>query len=107
MFESLIDRLKNGKVTPSDEFLIFFLLFSLGLLFIYIVFHLKNFKYKFFKIKRKSKFENRYSPKMGRLVAKVTTIKLYFLNIPIKTYHKFRETYYGEIKDVKDCDLKK
>lgn len=60
-----------------------------------------------FKIKRKSKFENRYSPKMGRLVTRVTTIKLYLFGIPIKTYHKFRETYYGEIKEVEACELEK
>lgn len=36
----------------------------------------------------------------------VTVIKIYFLGvIPIKTIHKYRETYYGEIKDVKDCNI--
>lgn len=61
-----------------------------------------------FKIKRVSKFENRYHPNMGRLKCKVTSIKLFILGIiPIKTYHKYRETYYGEVKDVSDCDISK
>lgn len=57
---------------------------------------------------RKSKFENRYSPKMGRLVTRVTYIKLFLFNfLPIKTLYKYRETYYGEVKNVKDCNLNK
>lgn len=63
---------------------------------------------KLFKIKRKTRLENRYSPKMGRLVASVTTIKIYFLGIiPVKTLHEYRETYYGEIKDLENCKLNK
>lgn len=62
----------------------------------------------FFNVKRKSQYQNRYHEKMGRLKVKVVSIKLYFLNIlPIKKIHEYRETYYGEIKDVKDCKLSK
>lgn len=38
---------------------------------------------------------------MGALSINVTYIKKQFLNIPYKTIHKYRETYYGEVKD---CD---
>ena len=63
---------------------------------------------KLFKVKRESKLENRYSEKMGRLITRVTTIKIYFLEIlPIKTLHKYRETYYGKVKDIEDCELNK
>ena len=58
-------------------------------------------------VKRKTKLENRYSYKMGALFCKVITIKLCFLGIPFKTIHKYRETYYGEIKDVNECKLEK
>lgn len=60
---------------------------------------------KLIKIKRKTKQENRFAPKMGRLNAKVTYVKKLFLGMPIKTLHKYRETYYGEVKDCKDCIL--
>ncbi|QWX83778.1 hypothetical protein H0I23_15200 [Cellulophaga sp. HaHaR_3_176] len=56
-------------------------------------------------IKRKTKTEQRYSQKMGRLDTKVTYVKQYFLGLPIKTLHKYRETYYGEVKDCEDCML--
>ncbi len=42
---------------------------------------------------------------MGLLATKVTYIKKQFLNIPIKTIHKYRETYYGEVKDCEDYQL--
>ncbi len=60
---------------------------------------------KLIYIKRQTKYENRYSKKMGRLMAKVTRIQKYFLGIPIQTLHKYRETYYGEVKDCDDCHL--
>lgn len=45
---------------------------------------------------------------MGRLKCKVTRIKLMLLGIvPLKTLHAYRETYYGEVKDLQNCDLKK
>ena len=47
----------------------------------------------------------RHTSKMGELLTKVTYIKLMFLNIPYKTLHKYRETYYGEVKDCADCNL--
>ena len=58
-------------------------------------------------IKRETKQENRFAPKMGRLNAKVTYVKKQFLGIPIKTLHKYRETYYGEVKDCEECVLAK
>lgn len=60
---------------------------------------------KLLYIKRKTRTEKRFSPPMGRLVTKVTYIKKYFLGLPLKTLHKYRETYYGEIKNCDDCHL--
>ena len=57
------------------------------------------------KVKRNTKYERRYSQKMGELTTKVTSIKKYLMGIPIKTLHKYRETYYGEVKDCQDCNL--
>jgi hypothetical protein len=65
---------------------------------------LKKFM-KVIYIKRKTRYENRYSQKMGRLRTRVTYIKRYLLGIPISTLHKYRETYYGKIKDCADCQL--
>lgn len=66
-----------------------------------------NFRYML-KVKRKTKYENRFHRKMGALSVKVITIKLYLFNIiPIKTLYKYRETYHGEVKDVEDCKLSK
>ena len=56
-------------------------------------------------IKRHTKVEKRFTPKMGELFTNVTYIKQRFLNIPYKTLHKYRETYYGEIKDCEECSL--
>lgn len=60
---------------------------------------------KLLYIKRKTKSEKRYSRKMGELTTKVTYIKRYFMGLPIKTMHKYRETYYGEVKNCDDCTL--
>jgi hypothetical protein len=62
---------------------------------------------KLIQVERVTKQENRFAPKMGRLNAKVTYIKKKFLGISVKTLHKYRETYYGEVKDCEDCDLAK
>lgn len=62
---------------------------------------------KMFSVKRKSKFENRYHPNMGRLVTKVTRVYLTFFGIPIQTLHKYRTTYHGVIKDCSECELSK
>lgn len=58
---------------------------------------------KLIKVKRTTKQEKRFSEKMGMLNAKVTYVKKTFVNIPIQTIHKYRETYYGKVKDCKDC----
>ena len=58
-------------------------------------------------IKRKTKYENRYHRNMGRLKCKVTRIYKTILGFPYKQIHAYRETYYGEVKDLEDCNLKK
>jgi len=60
---------------------------------------------KIIDIKRKTKTEKRYSRQMGELTTKVIYIKRRFLGLPIKTVHKYRETYYGEIKSCNECIL--
>ncbi|WP_299215551.1 hypothetical protein [uncultured Dokdonia sp.] len=60
---------------------------------------------KLLYIKRETKTEKRYSFKMGELITKVTYIKSYFMGLPIRTIHKYRETYYGEVKNCDDCVL--
>lgn len=52
---------------------------------------------KLITIKRITKQEKRYTEEMGMLNARVTYIKQTFLNIPIRTLHSYRETYYGEL----------
>lgn len=59
-----------------------------------------------FGVKRKTKYENRYHKNMGRLKCKVTRIYKTFLGIPYKEIHAYRETYYGEVKELDDCNLK-
>ena len=56
-------------------------------------------------IKRKTINEKRHSVSMGELTTKVTYIKKYLLGFPFKTIHKYRETYYGEVKDCNECLL--
>ena len=60
---------------------------------------------KILQVKRKTTYEKRYTIKMGELTTKVTYIKKYLFGLPIKTLHKYRETYYGEVKDCQDCML--
>lgn len=60
---------------------------------------------KIIKVKRQTKLEKRYSVKMGELTTNVTYIRKYLLGLPVKTLHKYRETYYGIVKDCKDCSL--
>ena len=60
---------------------------------------------KLITVKRETKKEKRHTPKMGELLTKVTYIKKQFLSIPYKTLHRYRETYYGKIKDCEACQL--
>lgn len=60
---------------------------------------------KIFQIKRKTKQEKYYSSAMGMLNSRVTYIKKCVFGFPIKTIRKYRETYYGEIKNNDDCNL--
>lgn len=62
---------------------------------------------KLISIKRETKPEIRFTKKMGALSTNVTYIKKLILNIPVKTLHKYRETYYGEVKDCKNISLSK
>ena len=65
----------------------------------------KSKQMKIIYIKRKTIIEKRYSVSMGELTTKVTYIKKYLLGLPLKTLHKYRETYYGEVKDCNECLL--
>lgn len=60
---------------------------------------------KLISIKRETKPESRFTKKMGLLQTNVTYIKKQFLTVPFKTLHKYRETYYGEVKACEDCNL--
>ncbi len=60
---------------------------------------------QFISVKRQTKTEKRYSRKMGELTTKVIYIRQYFMGLPVRTLHKYRETYYGEVKDCQDCNL--
>jgi len=60
---------------------------------------------KLIHIKRHTKAEGRFTRKMGSLTTNVTYIKKHFLSIPYKTLHKYRETYYGKVKDCEECNL--
>ena len=60
---------------------------------------------KIIQIKRSTKQEKYYSSAMGILNSKVIYIKKHVLGFPVKTIHKYRETYYGEVKDCGDCNL--
>ena len=62
---------------------------------------------KLISIKRETKPEARFTKKMGVLTTNVTYIKKQFMSIPYKTLHRYRETYYGEIKDCKTIKLAK
>ncbi len=58
------------------------------------------------KVKRKTKIEPRYHRNMGRLIVPVIRIQIVLFGvIPVKTIHKYRKTYRGEIKDCCDCVL--
>jgi hypothetical protein len=60
---------------------------------------------KLISIKRVTRAEKRYSNKMGIITVDVTYVKNAILNIPVKILHKYRETYYGEVKDCEDCKV--
>mgnify|MGYP006139968237 CR=1 FL=1 len=59
------------------------------------------------RIKRKTKNEKIHSRKMGILTSGVTRIHKTIFGIPFKLLHVYRETYYGEVKSLSDCDLHK
>ena len=60
-----------------------------------------------FRIKRKTSYENIFSVEMGNLTCKVTKIYKTFFGIPYKLLHTYRETYYGEVKDLNNCKIEK
>lgn len=53
---------------------------------------------KFFYIKRRSVVREIYRTRVGLLNSKVTSVTKYFLGIPIKKVHTYKQTYYG-VKD--------
>ena len=59
------------------------------------------------KVRRRTRQRKYFTEDMGMLNAKVTQIQKTFLNIPVKTIHEYRETYYGEVKDTEECTLSK
>lgn len=60
---------------------------------------------KLVSVKRKTRKEKRFSEKMGMFTANVTYVRKRFMSIPYKTVHKYRETYYGKVKDCADCSI--
>jgi hypothetical protein len=60
---------------------------------------------QFVSVRRKTKKEKRFSRDMGILTTNVVYIQKTLLNIPVKTLHKYRETYYGEVKDCEECSI--
>lgn len=62
---------------------------------------------KLISVERKTRKEKRYTKKMGILYTQVTYIRKKLLVFPIKTIHKYRNTYYGEVKDCEQCLLTK
>lgn len=60
---------------------------------------------KLISIKRRTKPEGRFTKKMGVFTTNVTYIKKHFLRIPFATLHKYRQTYYGKVKDCEECNL--
>jgi hypothetical protein len=62
---------------------------------------------KVIRIERKTKIEKRFTPKMGLLHTPVTYVRKMLLGIPIETLYKYRQTYYGEVKDCSDCLLQR
>ena len=60
---------------------------------------------KLIDISRKTRNEKRYTRQLGMFYTKVTYIKKRILGIPVKTLHKYRNTYYGEVKDCGQCIL--
>lgn len=60
---------------------------------------------KIFQIKRSTTKESRYHPRMGALSTRVTRIQKTLFGIPFKTLHTYRETYHGEVKDIRECQV--
>ncbi|MDP5170412.1 MAG: hypothetical protein NWR72_09200 [Bacteroidia bacterium] len=58
---------------------------------------------KFFSVQRNSQLERRFHPNMGHLLTRVTRIQQTILGIPYRTLYRYRETYYGEVKDCEEC----
>lgn len=65
----------------------------------------KKTKMKLVSVKRQTKSEKRFTEKMGMFTTSVVYIKKTFLKVPFRTVHKYRETYYGKVKDCVDCEI--
>ncbi|MDG1570969.1 hypothetical protein OZ410_01475 [Robiginitalea sp. M366] len=61
---------------------------------------------KLIRVSRSTKQEVRFHKNMGSLQTRVTYIRKLLFGIPIKTLHKYRDTYYGEVKACADCELR-
>jgi len=72
---------------------------------IWFVYEIHLQEHMLIQVQRRSRLENRYHPDMGRLQCQVTRIYLSFLGIPVRILHKYRETYYGEVKSLDACAL--
>jgi len=60
---------------------------------------------KLISVKRQTRKEKRFTEKMGMFTANVIYVKKTFLTIPFKTLYKYRETYYGKVKDCEECQI--
>ncbi len=60
---------------------------------------------KLVSIQRNSRQESRFHPEMGHLIVQVTRIQKTILGIPFQTLHKYRETYFGKVKDCSACKV--
>ena len=60
---------------------------------------------KLIQVKRKTRNEKRYTKAMGNFTTRVTYVNKYILGFTVKQLYKYRETYYGEVKDCDACVL--
>lgn len=60
-----------------------------------LCYRLKNYYMKFIYIKRKSTTKELYRTRTGLMKAKVTNITKYFMGMPIKTIHTYKQIYQG------------
>lgn len=64
-----------------------------------------SLSFQIISVQRNTQLESRFHPRMGWLSTRVTRIQKTILGIPYQTLHKYRETYFGQIKDCADCEV--